>query len=95
MGGDMDIQIDWQVQILDASKHFRLEGWLEHHNSLFLTITNLQAVYIHANTGFACWKMVTGVYKPDCITAYILITASWHLMFLFPMWPSQKYDMHG
>lgn len=70
MGGDMGIQIDWQVQILDANMHFRLEAGLEHHNSLFL-YANLQAVYIHANTGFTCWKMATGVCKADCITAHI------------------------
>lgn len=89
MSGYMDIQIDWQVQILDANKLFWLEAGLEHHNSLFL-YTNLQAVYIHANTGFTYWKMVTEVCKPDCITAHILahlITTSWLLMLLIPMWP--------
>lgn len=57
MAGEMDIQIDQRVQIPDANKHFRLKAGLDDHNSLFL-YTNLQAIYMHANTGFACINWV-------------------------------------
>lgn len=58
MAGEMDIQIDRGVQILHANKHFWLKAGLDDHNSLFL-YPNLQTIYMHANTGFACIKMFT------------------------------------
>lgn len=89
--------IQERVQILDANKHFWLKAGLDYHNSLFL-YPNLQDIYRHANTGFACMKMVTWVYKQDSITVCSLahlILVSRFLMLLFSVWCSQKYNMFG